>query len=185
MATLLVAAFGSIRRAGLALDHWRWLACGYRSGCCLGRCLALAGLALLAQLLLALGIELGGCIACLLLGSRLACRTGAVDGLVEIVTQGWRLRHQAAVLAQCLRGAIQIALLQRFAALLHISLGQLALVLVQTGIAAGALLQCAELAARVVEAFFGQAQVELTEGDDQIVDRREAVLLAALATGQK
>ena len=30
-----------------------------------------------------------------------------------------------------------------------------------------------------------QAQVELTEGDDQIVDRRKAVLLAALATGQK
>lgn len=183
MATLLVTAFGSIRRAVGSLSTtgagWR----GYWSGCCLGRCLALAGQTLLTKLLLALGIELGCCIACLLLGSCLACRTGAVDGLVEIVTQGRRLRHQAAGLAQCLRGAIQIALLQRFAALLHIGLGQLALVLLQTRVAAGALLQCAELAACVVEALFGQAQVELTEGDDQVVDRREAVLLAALATG--
>ena len=117
--------------------------------------------------------------------SLVARRAGAVDGLVEIVTQGWRLWHQTAGLAQRLRGAVQIALLQRFAAMLHISLGQLALVLLQACVAAGALLQRAELAARVVETFFGKAQVELTEGDDQIVDRREAVLLAALATGQK
>ena len=101
------------------------------------------------------------------------------------MTQGWRLWHQAAGLAQSLRGAVQIALLQRFATLLHIGLGQLALVLLQARVAAGALLQRAELAARIVETFFGQAQVELTEGDDQIVDRRETVLLVALATSQK
>ena len=63
---------------------------------------------------LALGIELGGRFAGLLLGCCLAGSAGAVDGLVEIVTQGRRLRHQVAGLAQCLRGAIQIALLQRF-----------------------------------------------------------------------
>ena len=160
---------------------WRACRCD-----CDGRLgLTLDGQALLTQLLLALGIELGGGVACLLLGSCQAGGTGAVDGLIEVVTQGWRLWHQAAGLAQRLRGAVQIALLQRFAALLHIGLGQLALVLLQACVAAGALLQRAELAARVVETFFGQAQVELTEGDDQIVDRREAVLLAALATGQK
>ena len=60
-----------------------------------------------------------------------------------------------------------------------------ALILLQAGISAGTLLQLSELAARVVEPLFGQAQVELAESDDQIVDRRQAVLLAALAADQQ
>src|SRR5690606_4604261 len=110
---------------------------------------------------------------------------GTVDGLVEVVTQCWRLWHQAAGLTQGLRGAIQIALLQCLPALLHVGLGELALVLLQACVAAGALLQRVELVARVVETLFGQAQVELTEGKDQIIDRRQAVLLRVLAAGQQ
>lgn len=82
-------------------------------------------------------------------------------------------------------GAVQIALLQRFLALLHIGLRQLALVLLEACVAAGALLQRAELATRIVETLLGQAQVELAEGEDQIIDRRETLLLAALATDQQ